>query len=257
MATRADPVERWTPAGPIKSNMPMETIEQDEAHTKATAGEPAPLGLVAFATGTFTVSTVLARWFPITTQLYVSTVLFLFAGIAQFIAGMWSYRKGDTLAATAFGTFGGFNASFALLLWMQQSHLIPGAGYGDGVVGVWFCCFSLIAGALMFGAMYRNLGLALVLGWLSLAYGLDGLGFLVGRSAEIFDFGGWAGIASSCIAFYVAFAMLINSEARHKVLPLGKPLFHATPPTTSGPAVVDVEPTPVDRAGWSRREPTV
>lgn len=80
-----------------------------------------------------------------------------------------------------------------------------------------------------------------MLGWLSLAYGLDGLGYLVGRSAQILDYGGWAGIVSSLIAFYVAIAMVVNGEARHAVLPLG----HALAQATSSPPPAPV--TPVER----------
>lgn len=152
--------ERWTPSGPIKAPLTMEVIEAEEGRTQATVGESAPLGLVAFATGTFAVSTVLARWFPITTIGATTTALFIFAGIGQFIAGMWSYRRGDTLAATAFGSFGAFNTLFALLLWLQKAGLIPGpGGYGDGTFAIVLFCFSLIAGGLMLGAMYRNLAL--------------------------------------------------------------------------------------------------
>lgn len=238
--------ELWTRAGPIKSQqLPMDVIEQEEERAASTVGEAAPLGLVAFATGTFTVSTVLARWFPLTTVLYATTALFIFAGIAQFIAAMWSYRKGDTLAATAFGSFGGFNVTYALFLWLHQAGLIVGPGYGFGVVSIWFFCWSLIAAGLMVGALYRNLALTLILGWLGLAYGLDGLAFLVGRSPEIFDFGGWAGIASSLIAFYMAFAIVINSEAGHIVLPLGKPLLQPTRPAVG---------TVVERREWVQRE---
>lgn len=255
MATRADPVERWTPAGPIKSNMPMETIEQDEAHTKATAGEPAPLGLFGFATATFTAGAVLAGWFPATTILYASAVLFIFGGLAQFIAGMWSYRKGDTLAATAFGTFGAFNTTYALYLWLHHAGIIAGPGAGLGVVGIFIAGFGLIAGLLMVAAMWRNMALVAVLFFLSLAYCLIGASDIAAGAPNLLSYGGWAAIISSVIAFYTAGAMVINSEARRMLLPLGKAPMKATPP--SGPAVVDVEPTPVDRAGWSRREPTV
>lgn len=81
----------------------------------------------------------------------------------------------------------------------------------------------------MLGAFYRNLALVGVLGWLALAYGLDWLGYLVGRSPQILDDGGWVGIVSSLIPFYVAIAMVVNGEGRRVIPPLDRPLAHAAP----------------------------
>ena len=57
--------------------------------------------------------------------------VFIVGGIAQVLAAMWSFRKGDTLAATAFGAFGSFNMLFALQYWLSRTHLIVGLRISD------------------------------------------------------------------------------------------------------------------------------
>src|SRR5947209_384530 len=96
-------LERWTPAGPIRSPLTPEALAQEEARAAASAGEPAPLGLFAFAASTFTLSTVNTGWYSADSALYAMVPLVVFGGLVQFLAGMWAYRKGDTFAATAFG----------------------------------------------------------------------------------------------------------------------------------------------------------
>jgi succinate-acetate transporter protein len=50
--------------------------------------------------------------------LFARPAVFIVGGIAQVLAAMWSFRKGDTLAATAFGAFGSFNVLFAWQYWL-------------------------------------------------------------------------------------------------------------------------------------------
>ncbi len=203
--------ERWTPAGPIRSQAPLEIIEQEETHAAASVGDPAPLGLFAVATGPFTLGPILAGWFPLSTLLFASAVTFVFAGLGQFLAGMWAYRKGDTFAATAFGSFGGFNASYVLYPWLRQAGLIAGPGAGAGVVGVSIACFSFIALALTIAALRQNLALVAVLGLLALGYGLLAAGAIAAGAPALRAAGGWALIGSAVVAFYAGAALVINS----------------------------------------------
>ena len=215
--------EQWTSAGPIRSTLPLEAIEHEEARAAASAGEPAPLGLLGFASGTFTLSAVLAGWFPKSTALFATPAVFVFGGLAQFIAAMWSYRKGDTFSATAFGAFGAFNTSYALYLWLKGAGLITGPGSGLGVVGVYVCCFALIAAMLTVAALWKNKALMGVLFFLALAYGLIGAGDIAAGASNLLSYGGWAGLVSSVLAFYTAGAMVVNSAAERVILPLGAP----------------------------------
>lgn len=83
-------------------------------HRTAKIAGPGPLGLAAFAATTFVLSTFNAN--PITDKTLVAVVLPLalfYGGLAQLLAGMWEFRKGNTFGATAFGSFGAFWLSYA------------------------------------------------------------------------------------------------------------------------------------------------
>jgi succinate-acetate transporter protein len=214
--------EHWTKAGPIVSATPDDQLAQLELRAAATVGESAPLGLLGFATATFTVGTILAGWYPQKTVLLTIPILLIFGGIVQFIAAMWSYRKGDTFGATAFGSFGAFNTTFALFLILQQG-MLHSATTGIANLGIWIGAFSFIALFLSIAALGRNLALVGVLFFLFLTYGFIATGYLTGQAATggwLMHLGGWAGIISSVLAFYTAAVMVINSNFGRNVFPL-------------------------------------
>lgn len=215
--------EYWTKAGPIVGDaVPESDVRQMELRAAATVAEPAPLGLLGFATATFTVSTVLAGWYPNKAVLLTIPILLIFGGIVQFLAGMWSYRKGDTFETAAFGSFGAFNVTYALFLIFMQNGTLHGAA-GMANVGIWIAAFAFIALFLSIAALARNLSLVAVLFFLFLTYGFIAVAYLTGQvqtGGWTLRAGGWAGIVSSIIAFFTAMAMVVNSNFGRILLPL-------------------------------------
>jgi len=191
--------------------------------------EPAALGLFAFATGTFTQNIVNAGWFPATTLLYMVAPLLIMTGVVQFLAGMWAFRKGDTFAATAFGSFGGVNVAYTVFILLHQAGLVTGPSADMGVIGAFLASFALIAAFLTVGALWKNWGLVGMLFFLTLTFALLGAGNIAG-SPNLLHYGGWAGIISSLCAFYRGGAMAANSASQRQLLPLGKPLDSAPTP---------------------------
>ncbi|HET8970316.1 MAG TPA: acetate uptake transporter, partial [Candidatus Nanopelagicales bacterium] len=87
----------------------MSSHPQPVAPTSVAAeiADPGPLGLAGFALTTFILSWANAGL----SQGGVSAVLgvaLAYGGIAQLLAGMWEFRKGNTFGAVAFSSFGAF-----------------------------------------------------------------------------------------------------------------------------------------------------
>jgi len=219
----ANMVEHWTHAGVIiaPEDVPREQITREEVRTQATIGDAAPLGLLGFATGTFTLSAIATGWFAAGDIPYAVPVVLIFAGIAQFIAGLYMFRKGDTLSATAFGSFGAFNTTFAAYELILRPATIGGTPTAAPIVGIWIACFSYISFMLFFGALNRNWALSIVLLALAAAYGFIAADTFAPSGGVLLTIGGWCGIASSIAAFYTATAMVLNGEMRRVVLPMG------------------------------------
>ena len=95
------------------------------ADPTAYIADPGPLGLAGFAMTTFVLSVFNAGL--ITTAGLVAVVLPLalfYGGLAQFVAGLWEFRKGNTFGALAFCSFGSFWLSFAAYV----KYVEPGLG---------------------------------------------------------------------------------------------------------------------------------
>lgn len=84
---------------------------------------------------------VLAGVFPASALTATIPVLVVFAGLAQFIAGLFAYRRASVLAATAFCSFGSFNVLTGALLAMQARGIVPTSG--DPLVLQGFILISL------------------------------------------------------------------------------------------------------------------
>jgi hypothetical protein len=179
------------------------------------------MGLLGYAVATFMWGTSAAAWYSDPDSLlYIVPMVLIFGGLAQFIASMWSYRKGDMFRATVMGCFGAFNAIYATMLWLQHSHRLAPLVNAPHAIGVFLLCFAYIAFFLMFAAgKVNNVAVAVMLFlWISCL--LMGLGNLL--SVNILGIlRGWSAIISALLAFYGTTALVINSLSERAVLGMG------------------------------------
>jgi succinate-acetate transporter protein len=233
--------ETWTKAGPIVTRMPDDEVLALEERAMATVGDPSPMGLWAFATGTWIVGTVIGGAFgapaAATTQAAaapvvniftaVVPVLLFFTGVAQFIAGLFAYRRASPLMATAFCCFGAFAVSAAFAFLLQAWGLLPTpmAGSSQVLLGFLYESFGFIAFALALAAMGVNTTTVLWLATLCVGFVLAGIPNLAeaqtGGWMVIGNIGGWFLVASAFFAYYLGMALIVNSCSRRVVMGIG------------------------------------
>jgi succinate-acetate transporter protein len=83
---------------------------------KSNFGNPAPLGLSAFALTTFILSLINLRARGVNEANLVVASAYAYGGLVQLLAGMWEMAVGNTFGATALSSYGGFWISFAITL---------------------------------------------------------------------------------------------------------------------------------------------
>jgi len=218
--------ERWTKAGPVVSHLGEEEISNLEERASATIGDPSTLGLWGFATGTWIAGTVIGGAFPHSSIVAVIPVLLVFAGVVQFIAGLFAFRRANVLAATAFCAFGAFNVTEAFFIALQSANTVGATGAPMILNGFLFESFAFIAAALTLAAMRTNVAFVCVLGALAIGYCLAGIPDLTGNAAPgglaiVGNIGGWFLVASAACAYYTGAAFVVNSIWNSTVLPIG------------------------------------
>jgi succinate-acetate transporter protein len=183
----------------------------------ATAANPAPLGLAAFALTTFVLSVVnagLVSGLNSSNQFNDVIGLALFyGGLAQFIAGMWEFRNRNTLGATAFSSYGAFWLAFGFSVWQ---HLLV----GGTILGWFLLAWGLITLLLFLSALRTNVALMAVLFFLFVTFVVLAIGAFTGTTV-ITQVGGWLGIITALLAWYTAWAGVLESSNAPFRLPVG------------------------------------
>jgi succinate-acetate transporter protein len=124
--------------------------------------------------------------------------------------------KGNTFGFVAFCSYGAFWWSFALFAKF----------FGDGVPGAAVGWYLLAWGAFTFamwiGTFALNRALFLIFGALWITFALLGLAPLTG-AAELTTLGGYGGLITALLAFYLGAADIINETHGRDLLPIGAP----------------------------------
>jgi uncharacterized protein len=188
---------------------------------------PSILGLFGLATATMMVGSWMAAWYgTVLTPLTLFPFVLAAGGLAQFLAGMWSYRARDGLATAVHGIWGAFWLGFGLLFLLVlmgafPTLIVPRIGLADPAFGMWFVPLCVITGLCALAAFAENLGMVAVLGLLSLASGFAAAGFFAGASWPV-RVAGWLFVFAALAALYTAAAMMMENTFRRTVLPLGR-----------------------------------
>jgi succinate-acetate transporter protein len=209
----------------------MATTERPTTTTAGTAvppasttADPAPLGLAAFAGTTFFLSVVNTNLLGTSVQTIVLGLALFYGGLAQLLAGMWEFVKGNTFGALAFSSYGAFWLSF----WYLLNHLPTGAKATDILHGVglyllvWtiFTTYMSVAASRVSGTVFAVFVLlaltflTLTIGWLS----ESPLQFAANSNVWI-HIGGWLGIATAIVAWYTSFAAVVNFTFKRVAFP--------------------------------------
>ncbi|OIQ82214.1 succinate-acetate/proton symporter SatP [mine drainage metagenome] len=172
---------------------------------------PAPLGLSGFALTTWLLSMHNAG---MATDAMVPAVLacaFAFGGTAQFIAGLFEAGAGNSFGFIAFCGYGAFWWSFGLLV----EFFPKGLAYAGWYLLLWgvFTTFMWIA------TWKKGKALMLVFTALTPTFFLLAFGALLGIGA-LGQLGGYLGLLTAALAFYLAAAEVINEAWGRTVLPV-------------------------------------
>ena len=179
---------------------------------------PAPLGLMGFGMTTVLLNIHNAGFFPISAMI-LATGLF-YGGMAQIIAGILEFRKGNTFGMTAFVSYGFF--------WVTLVGLIvgPRTGWMDRTPEGYMGCFLLMWGIFTFfmflGTLRSNRALQFVFLSLTVLFTLLAIrDFAESRIVGVIA--GWEGILCGASAIYLAMAEILHEQLGRDVLPIGRP----------------------------------
>jgi len=180
-------------------------------------GDPAPLGLAAFALTTFVLSFFNAGLVSDKGVPVVLGLALAYGGLAQLLAGMWEFRNNNTFGATAFTSYGAFWISFFVL---EQFHAskIPASHLGKSV-GLYLIAWGIFTTYMWVASFRVSVAVNLVFLLLAATFIVLGIGEANGTES-IVKAGGWLGIATAAVAWYASFASVTNKTFGRIVMPV-------------------------------------
>jgi succinate-acetate transporter protein len=193
-----------------------------------TPADPGPLGLAGFAGTTFVLSLVNAGLvgthnvpggglLPM-----IAALALAYGGVAQFLAGIWEFRTGNTFGAVAFCSYGAFWISFFFIV-QSVGKNVPTEVFSG--LGLYLWMWGIFT-TLMFICSLRTTGaVALVFLLLAITYIILGIGNsdLAGTHSVIngtIKLGGYIGILTAIAAWYAAVAGVSSATFGRPVLPV-------------------------------------
>lgn len=182
----------------------------------ADIADPGPLGLAGFAMTTFVLSVFNAGILPHTLEPSVLGLALFYGGGAQFFAGMWEFRKGNTFGALAFSSFGAFWLSF----WFYVARVAPSLPPAEAhkATGLFLLGWTIFTAYMTIASLRTSGAIAAVFVALTLTF----LFLTIGAFADargITKVGGYLGLLTALLAWYASFAGVMNSTFKRAVLP--------------------------------------
>jgi succinate-acetate transporter protein len=178
-----------------------------------TLANPTPLGLVTFGLSTILLSLANAGLYPGGSPI-IAQALFV-GGLAQMLAGIMEFVKGNTFGCVVFTSFGGFWISVAAFDFLPV--LGWSAANNAGVAGTFMFIWAIYVFLLFLGVLKARV-LTLVVGTLTLLLLLLAIQAWTG-SVGLLKLAGWEGVICGGSALYLGAAITLEETAKKKILP--------------------------------------
>ena len=193
-----------------KGNEILMTREED------VTSNPAPLGLMGFGMTTVLLNLHNAGIFELSSMILGMGIFY--GGLAQVIAGIMEWKKGNTFGTTAFTSYGLFWLSLVALIVMPKMGLVAAPGKLSMVA--YLILWGIFTAGLFIGTLKLNRALQFVFASLALLFFLLAIGDFT-DSSTIKYIAGYEGIICGLSAIYAALAQVLNEVYGRTVAPIG------------------------------------
>jgi len=146
-----------------------------------------------------------------------------YGGLVQLIAGIEEFVCGNTFAATAFSSYGGFWFSFGTL-YIPQFGVVDAYGTDtaglDNALGIYLSAWGIVTLIFLIACLRSSIALISLFFFLDVTFWLLAAGFFSGVE-NVTKAGGAFGILTAAIAGYTALAGLLTKDTSYFLLPVG------------------------------------
>lgn len=177
---------------------------------------PGPLGLMGFGMTTILLNIHNAGFFSVTTAIVAMGIFY--GGLAQVIAGILEFRKGNTFGTTAFTSYGFFWIALVGIWYLPTSSATVNTD--ATFLGIFLALWGIFTAFMFIGTLKANRALQFVFASLTVLFALLAIGNISGNH-DIIHIAGFEGIICGASAIYLAMAEVLNEQYGRTILPIG------------------------------------
>jgi len=185
---------------------------------KDATANPAPLGLLGFGMTTVLLNLHNAGYYELNAMILAMGICY--GGMAQIVAGIMEWKKGNTFATTAFISYGFFWLSLVVLVVLPK--IVPTvAATNDTAMAAYLAMWGLFTAVMFLGTLRLNLALQGVFGTLTVLFFLLAYAHFAKPGESFEHFAGFEGLVCGFSAIYTGLAQVVNELYGGTILPLG------------------------------------
>jgi uncharacterized protein len=185
------------------------------------SANPAPLGLMGFGMTTVLLNIHNAGFYGMNAMILSMGIFY--GGLAQVIAGIEEWRKGNTFGATAFTSYGLFWLTLVALVLLPKSPEYAGLATDPLPFAAYLFMWGLFTLYMFIGTLKATRALQVVFLTLTILFFLLAAGNYLGAAgagAGILRIAGYEGILCGFSAIYTAMGQVLNEMYGKKIIPL-------------------------------------
>lgn len=181
------------------------------------SANPAPLGLMGFGMTTVLLNIHNAGFYPMNAMILSMGIFY--GGLAQVIAGIEEWKKGNTFGATAFTSYGLFWLSLVGNVLIPKSPDYAGLATDSFAFAAYLFMWGVFTIFMFIATLKGSKALSVVFLALAVLFFLLAAGNYLG-STGILTIAGYEGIFTGLAAIYTALGQVLNEAYGKKMVPL-------------------------------------
>lgn len=183
------------------------------------SANPAPLGLMGFGMTTVLLNIHNAGFYPMNAM--ILSMGFFYGGLAQIIAGIMEWKKGNTFGTTAFTSYGLFWLTLVGIVLLPLSENHAGLVTESFPFAAYLFMWGVFTLFMFVGTLKGSKALSVVFLALAVLFFLLAAGNYLGSAgAGILIIAGYEGIFTGLAAIYTALGQVLNEAYGRKIVPL-------------------------------------
>jgi succinate-acetate transporter protein len=180
---------------------------------------PAPLGLLAFGLTTVLLNMHNEGLFTLNSMILAMGIAY--GGLAQIIAGIMEYRRGNTFGTVAFSSYGFFWWSLIMLILMSNMSFFGTVAVTNNIaMAAYFLMWGIFTFGMFFGTLKTNRCLQFVFMSLAVLFFMLATRELLGNPVWFNTITGIEGIICGSSAIYLGLAEVINEANGKTIVPI-------------------------------------